>query len=147
VQQIVSDSHKLAVKHDADANAPVNYTCIFTHNLDEYEELVGTAIQLGTMALDTAMSPVIRLDRPIDTVAGQLDLIKIRKPDPKRTERGDADFTLPNYKSFKNRQLGKDGWSLISRPEMEMLELIDSDFDVLAYFSHPTLADVIEQQS
>ena len=70
-------------------------------------------------------------------------MLKIRRPDPKRPERGDADFTVSDYQTFKKTQLGKPGFGLIERTNMEMLELVDPDFDVLAYYSHPTLAEVL----
>jgi hypothetical protein len=143
LQKIVSDAKKLSVAHGGELNAPVNYACIFTHTDTEYDELVETAHQLGVIAQDTAMGPVFRISPAISTDAGKLDLIKIGRPDPKRLERGDADFTVNNYQAFKKANSGKLGWSLISRPDMEMLELIDRDFNVLAYYSNPTLAEVI----
>jgi len=37
---------------------------------------------------------------PIATIAGELQLLKIRNPDSTRPERGDADFTVFDYLSF-----------------------------------------------
>jgi hypothetical protein len=73
----------------------------------------------------------------ITTPAGILRVLKIRKPDPTRTERGDADFSINNYHEFKNHVLSRPGFSLIRRPKTEMIELIDNNFDVRAYFSYP----------
>lgn len=39
--------------------------------------------------------------------------------------------------------LDKPGFKLIERPDMEMIELADSNYDVLAYFSNPTLGEVL----
>lgn len=89
------------------------------------------------------MGPVFHIT-PIATAAGDLELLKIRRPDPKREEMGDADFTLSDYESFKKKYLGKPGFSLIKRPDMEMIELMDSSYNAIAYFSHPTLATVLK---
>lgn len=64
-------------------------------------------------------------------------LLKIRKPDPTRPERGDADFTLRDYNSFKEKYL-KDAehFKLIDRGNFEMIELKDPKFDVRSYFSN-----------
>ena len=75
--------------------------------------------------------------------AGNRRLVKIRKPDPKRTERGDADFTVTDYLIFKKKYLSKPGFRIIKRPEMEMIELTDPSFNVLAYFSNPPLGKIL----
>jgi len=105
--------------------------------------MVEVAHQLGSVVQETPTGPVFQI-KPISTVAGALRLLKIRRPDPKRPERGDADFTVTNYDSFKNKYLGKPGFSLIKRTNMEMIELIDPSYDVIAYYSYPTLADVLK---
>ena len=143
VQEIVSEAKELNAKHTDEANAPVNYACIFTQSDAEFDELVDAVKKLGKVVKDTAMGPVFHIE-PIETEAGMLHLLKIRKPDLKRTEKGDADFTVSNYEEFKKEHLGKEGWGLIERPEFEMLELIDSSFNVLAYYSHPTLTEVLK---
>lgn len=142
-QEIVAQSYRLSNKHTAEQEAPVNYACVFTQSMSEYEEMTKVASELGTVAQDTATGPVFHIP-PLSTVAGTLRLLKIRRPDPKRPERGDADFTLADYESFKKAHLGKPGFGLIKRPEMEMIELIDPSFNVIAYYSHPTLAEVLK---
>ena len=141
-QKIVSDARQLNAAHTDQPNAPVNYACIFAQSPTEFEELVGLARQLGPVAHDTATGPVFYI-APLSTEAGMLRILKIRRPDSKRPERGDADFTVSDYYTFKKAHLGKTGFNLIERKDMEMLELIDPSFNVLAYYSHPTLAEVL----
>lgn len=143
VQDIVADSLRLSRAHTSEQKTPVNYACIFTHSTSEYEEMVKVARQLGSVAQETPTGPVFHI-APLSTVAGTLRLLKIRRPDPKRPERGDADFTVTDYDSFKNTHLGRPGFSLIKRTDMEMIELVDPSYDVIAYYSHPTLADVLK---
>ena len=88
------------------------------------------------------MGPVFYTE-PLKTISGNLRLVKIRRPDLKRKERGDADFTVADYPSFKKTYLGKSGFGIIKRPNMEMIELSDSAFNVLAYFSNPPLGKAL----
>ncbi|HHT9116067.1 MAG TPA: hypothetical protein ACFYEL_06320 [Candidatus Wunengus californicus] len=141
-QEIVAQARLLSAKHTSQRDAPVNYACIFTQSETEYEEMLDLARQMGSVVDNTPTGPVFRI-ATLSTEAGYLEVLKIRRPDPKRPERGDADFTVTDYKVFKKTHLGKPGFSLIEREKMEMLELIDPSFDVLAYYSHPTLAEVL----
>jgi len=142
-QHIVSDAQALKDKHVVEQkDAPVNYACVFAQSDGEYEALLQEAQELGKIVKNTKMGPVFLVE-PIETVAGPLRLVKIRKPDPERTERGDADFTVADYPTFKTSVLGKPGYKLIDRPDMEMIELADPEFDVLAYFSHPILIETL----
>lgn len=140
---IVAQAQKLSDKHTTERNAPVNYVCIFSQNEIEYQSFLKLASQLGSSVKETAMGPVFHI-KPFTTIAGELDLIKIRRPDPKRLERGDADFTVRDYPSFRERHIGKHGFSLIERKEMEMIELIDPVFNTIAYYSYPTLHEVLK---
>ncbi len=140
VKSIVADAFSLNQARTSEKQVKVNYACVFTHSLQEFEELVKLAGKLGTVVKDTSTGPVY-YTIPISTIAGNLRVLKIRHPDVKRSERGDADFTVPDYASFKKAHLGKPGFNLITRPNMEMIELIDPSYDVIAYYSHPTLAE------
>ena len=143
VREIVAEAWQAVAARTFEANAPVNYACVFAQSAAEYEELVGLARQLGPIVQATAMGPVFHI-AALATDCGDLELLKIRRPDPKRREKGDADFTVADYASFKKTYLGQPGFSLIKRPEMEMIELIDPSHNALAYFSHPTLAEILK---
>ena len=143
VQSLITSARALSDKHTTERNLPVNYVCIFSQSESEYEALLLLARQLGVSAQETAMGPVFHIT-PIATEAGDVRLLKIRRPDPKRPERGDVDFTLPDYAKFKATYLGKPGFNLIVRTNMEMIELIDPSFDVLVYWSHPPLAQMLK---
>lgn len=143
IQEIIAEAQRLCAAKTHESATPVNYACIFSQSIGEYQESVGLACRLGAVVQDTKMGPVFHIT-PIATAAGDLELLKIRRPDPKREEMGDADFTLSDYESFKKKYLGKPGFSLIKRPDMEMIELMDSSYNAIAYFSHPTLATVLK---
>jgi hypothetical protein len=142
VQEIVAESRRLSAVHTSEQKAPVNYACIFTQSAAEYEEMIEAARKLGAVVQETTMGPVFYIT-PLSTVAGTLRLLKIRRPDPKRPERGYADFTVADYQKFKKTHLNKPGFSIIKRKEMEMIELIDPSYNVIAYYSHPTLTTIL----
>ncbi len=121
-----------------DNNARVNYACVFAQNELEYAEFDALANNLGERVLDTKTGFVYKI-KPLKTVAGDLRVLKIRKPDPTRTELGDADFTIEDFTAFKQKYLKLPQFSLIVRPNMEMVELREVGRDILAYFSNPPI--------
>ncbi len=138
VQEIVEHACALKNKHTDEKNAYVNYACIFSQNKEEYEKVIEVARNIGTVIKETSTGLLFHI-RPIDTVSGKLKLLKIRLPDSTRPEKGDADFTVSDYSDFKKKYLTRKGFKLIQREDFEMIELVDSEFDVRAYFSHPAL--------
>ena len=136
IQDIVSQASELKNKHTDQANAHVHYCCIFTQSDEEFEALLGEVSEIGKMLKETAMGPLFQIEL-IETVSGPLRILKVRKPDTTRPERGDADFAVSNYVDFKEKYLGKPGFKLIEREDFEMIELMDPGFDVRAYFSNP----------
>jgi len=143
VKDIVAKSKELSSAHISEKQAPVNYACIFTHSTTEFEEIAKLTQELGSIVQETPTGPVFYI-APLETASGTLRLLKIRKPDPKRPERGDADFTIKDYSSFKSLYLGKPGFNIIVRADYEMIELIDPSYDVIAYYSHPTLTELLK---
>jgi hypothetical protein len=138
VQDIVKKAKALKDKHTSEIDAPINYACIFCQSNEQFNELIILTKKLGKIIEETPTGPLFQI-KPIETIAGKLQLLKIRKPDDKRPELGDADFTIKNYSEFKKKHLSKKGFKLIIREKFEMMELIDKEFDVLAYFSNPPL--------
>ena len=138
IQNIVKTSCELKDKFINQQNALVNYACVFCQNQKEYNNFFNLAQQLGEMIKDTPTGPLFYI-KGLDTVSGKLRLLKIRKPDSARLERGDADFTISNYSKFKSEYLNKPGFSLIQRENFEMIELINPNFNTRAYFSNPPL--------
>jgi hypothetical protein len=138
IQEIVKKATELKNKHTSEKKASVNYACIFCQNNEQYEDILETIKKLGKIIKETPTGPLFHI-APLDTIAGKLNLLKIRKPDPTKPELGDADFTVGNYSEFKKINLSKKGFSLVTRENFEMIELVDSDFNVKAYFSNPTL--------
>jgi len=138
VQEIVKKSCELKDKYTGEFNALVNYACIFSQSQEEFETLIKVTNKIGKVVEETPSGPLFHITS-INTISGDLKLLKIRKPDKTKPERGDADFTILNYFDFKDKYLSKEGFKLIERKDFEMIELMNSDFNVRVYFSNPPL--------
>jgi hypothetical protein len=136
VRHVVSEARALKDRHTSEPEAPVNYACIFAQSEAEYKELLKAAESLGKVVKEMSSGLLYHIEN-LETSAGVLRILKIRIPDPTRPELGDADFTVSDYPSFKKKYLSHPGFKLITRPEMEMIELMELNCPVRAYFSHP----------
>ncbi|MDD3284930.1 MAG: hypothetical protein PHZ07_05035 [Patescibacteria group bacterium] len=137
IQNVIKDAELLKDKYTDLKNIPVNYVCIFCQSEKEEIDFLAEACKIGEIIKETSTGPIFKIS--IDTVAGKLQLLKIRKPDIERPERGDADFTVSDYKPFKEKYLEKPGFSLIKRENFEMIELYEKGNNVRVYFSFPPL--------
>lgn len=141
VNQIVDDSVALKDKYTDAKNAHLSYCAIFCQSPDEFSQLKECVSENGKLVDDTATGPVYLVNPVISTKAGDCQLVKIRRPDENRPERGDTDFALESYEDFKQRYLGQENFKLIEREEFEMIELMDSHFNVRVYFSNPPVEE------
>jgi len=133
VQAIVEKAVELKNKYTDEEGVPVSYACIFCQSDDEYERLVKLVGGFGKEVENHGSGPLFELDESFLTIAGELKLVKIRKYDDQHKDWGHADFVVKNYGEFKKKHYDKDGWSVIAR-NSEILELIEKDFPVRAYF-------------
>lgn len=132
---IVSESVKLKNKYTDEIHAKVEFGDIFAKDITEYQQLTNTIGELGTIIYAGPTGDIYSLKKPIQTVAGNLQFIKIRKPDDKIHLRGDADFNT-NYVRLKQKYQKHPNFELIVREKFEMLRLSDPNFDVMTCFSN-----------
>lgn len=135
VNYIVRRSAELKNKYTDASSASVEFACVFCQNKKEYKQFTDSIETLGKVVEKTQSGFTYLLDESIETIAGRLKLVKIRKPDAIRPERGDADFNI-NYEEFKKKYQDNSKFELIKRDTFEMLRLVDPDFDVMACFSN-----------
>lgn len=138
VKSIVKKAETLKNKHIEYKDTPVNYACIFSQSIEEYKELLEATRKIGKVIEETPTGLFFHIE-PLETTSGVLKLLKIRIPDPAKPERGDADFTISNFSEFEKKYLSKSGFKIVEKPNFYMIELMDSEFDVRAYFSNPPL--------
>lgn len=139
VNYVVSETTKMCQKITS-KEYPISSLTIFSHYIAEFETLQELLLEMGELKAENN-GPYVKLRSPIKLQLNELIFLRIRKPDPYRMQVGCSDFEVPDYEQFKSEFLdGKNGLRLIQRPEYEMIEFFDPDFDVLAYvLSKPLL--------
>lgn len=134
VNYLVDKSILMKNKYTDAEDAPIEFACIFCQNDAEYEKLTTEIQALGKIAQNTTTGFTYLLNQPLETKAGALSLVKIRKPDPLRKERGDTDFNT-NYPEFKSKYSNEPNFELIERANFEMLRLSAPNQEVMVCFS------------
>lgn len=135
MQYIVTRSVELKNKYTDEINAKVEFGDIFSRDDDEYQQLTEIINTIGKVVYPGLTGNIYSIKKPIKTIAGNLYLVKIRKPDDKVRLRGDADFDT-NYPKLKKKYQNQSNFELIVREKFEMLRLSDPDFDVMTCFSN-----------
>jgi len=138
VQEILMRATAIKDKYTKERNATAAWVCIFSQSNDEYQELLIEAEKFGDIIEETPSGPKFLLNKPI---AGTVKILKIRKPDLQRPERGDADFKVSNYEIFKKECLGEENFKIIPKDGFEMIELMEPGATVRAYFSNPPIEE------
>lgn len=126
---------------------------VFCHYEDEYAFLTNLRMKL-TKPSNNPGQKYFELLEPIvipaqtNTPETTYTHLYIRKPDPYRHHVGDADFYIKSegYSKLKQSLLnGKQikGARIFPREDLDMIELYDSDVDVLAYLSPRTMTEKV----
>ncbi len=133
VDYIASKTTELCKKITGD-EYPISSLTVFAHYPDEFEKLKTVLFQLGELDHENN-GPFVKLHQKIKLPNNELELLRVRQPDPYRMQVGCNDFEVSHYEDFKRKYLDKNPNNLrsIKRPEYEMIEFFDPDFDVLAY--------------
>jgi len=137
IQEILIPATALKNKYTNERSATATWVCIFSQNDNEYHELLNQAKKLGNIFEETNNGSNILLNKPLGTVK----ILKIRKPDLTRPERGDADFTVSNYPTFKKECEGKDNFKVIQKDNFVMIEQTETNANVRVYFSNPPIEE------
>lgn len=137
INYIVDQGIKAINDNTKETNLQIDYMGIFCKNNDEFEEMEYLLSTLGKPGDKTATKSgsTFLLKEPFDTPAGPLKVLKARRPDPTRSQRGAPDFKVKNYQAFKDTYFSNEknsNFTLMLRKEYEMLEL--KGVDVLVYF-------------
>lgn len=132
VKYVAIETSKLAQKI-VGKKFPIKSLTIFSHSQREYETLVKMLEDLGR-SYNENNGPRVELYNPIAVENNHITHLRIRRPDSERPQVGCNDFET-DYETFKKEYLLKysSNLRLIKRPEYEMIEFFDPEFDVLAY--------------
>lgn len=135
VNYIVNQGLLAINKNTEEENLPIDYLGIFSKDESEFVEIDTILKTIGKPGDKTATDSgsTYLLDEHFQTSAGPCKVLKIRKPDPTRPQRGAPDFKVNNYTNFKEKYLiHNSNFALIPRKQYEMIEL--KGVDVLVYF-------------
>lgn len=137
VNYIVDQALKAIHENTDEKDLLVDYMGIFAKDDAEFTEIEKLLRTLGKLGDKTATKSgtTILLDEPFNTPAGHLKVLKIRRPDPTRPQRGAPDFRVKDYATFKQKYFlsgQNSNFALMVRKKYEMLELKGTD--VLVYF-------------
>jgi len=121
---------------------PVSSLTIFAHYPEEYEKLCKILAEPGKIVGENN-GPRFLLQHPIKARDTFITHIRVRKPDPYRMQVGCSDFDVEEYQDFKQQYLSQHPNNLrcIERPDYEMIEFLNPDFDVLAYIVSAKIHD------
>ncbi len=113
---------------------PITSLTVISHYKEEFEYLKKIQATLGEY-VGQIYGPRVKLYNPITTGPHIITHLRIREPDPYRAHAGSNDYDIVDYAAFKNEYLEScaENLGLIKRPEYEMIEFSDPDFDVLGY--------------
>ena len=142
IKNVVKEAELLKNKYTDQKNIPVYYACIFCQTNEEYKKFTEEAYKIGKKIQERPNSLLFRIS-PIETSAGKLEILRIRKPDEKFKERGDADFVVNDYKTFREKYSNQSGFKIIPRDSSEMIELYKEREKVRVYFSAPELIKLL----
>lgn len=133
IRYVANETSRL-IERTIGRELPITYLTIFAHRQEEYERLITFATELGKPE-ETKNGLRFNLTEPIRTRSGSLKKLRIRKPDPYRTQVGCADYDVGDYTDFRDKQLEKHPYNvrLVERQGHSMLEFHNPDFDVFAY--------------
>jgi len=137
INHIVNQGLQAISENTDEKDLLIDYIGIFSKDDNEFIDLDRLVSTLGKPGDKTATQSgsTYLLDEPLNTPAGPLKVLKVRKPDPTRPQRGAPDFQVKDYPTFKEKYFSKGqnhNFSLMVRKEYEMLEL--KGVDVLVYF-------------
>lgn len=114
---------------------PVDFVNVFSKTDQEFEMLLELTESIGKKIESdaTVTGTTFLLNKVLETSSGPLSLVRIRKPDPTRPQRGAVDFRISNYEAFKKECLSKNSgnYTLLIRTGFELVEI--KGVDVLVY--------------
>jgi len=146
IKYIANKTYELKNKHVDEKNMKIDYLTIFSHDEKELENYNKLLSAMGKMVYEHN-GPTYKLFNPITLPKGEkLSFLRIREPDIERPHIGCDDFTVNNYEDFKNEYINKDIKHIlvVKRPEFEMIEIRDENFDVLTYIPDEPFSKMIK---
>lgn len=146
IQYIVRQGVETVQANLGEQVVAIDYLAIFSKDEREYTAIEHLLEPLGSEVdkENTKTGRTFLLNDPIQTPAGNLPVVKIRKPDLTRPQRGAPDFRVSNYLELKEKFLSSSGnFTLMMRKNYEMIEV--KGVDVLTYIPSKSFAERMKE--
>lgn len=143
--KIVAESQAILSDYEILQFSPVlDYVDIFPQNEEEHFALAAEIETLGKPVFKTSTGTTYKLFKPVDTVQGPLELIRVRIYDETRTAfLGHPDYAIAEYEKAKEFLLQKENVGMLTRPDYDLIEVWDPKYKVLLYIpSVPLTKDI-----
>lgn len=125
----------------------VDFVNIFSRDEAEFDELLTCLKDIAepTTTHTEGTGITFHFSDPLSTNAGPLQWVRLRKPDPRRPQRGGLDFMVENYEAFKTECFSKNSgdYGLIIRTGFELVEI--KGIDVLVYVPNITMSEMMKK--
>lgn len=116
-----------------DGITKIDYVAIFPKSAVDETSLVESLKHIGLPVKETPTGTIYKLTTFVEMPQGEVQLVKIKKFDKNRTQRGYIDYEVADYQKFKMENLSKGVVEISQNAEgMEMLKLVDPE--VLIFF-------------
>jgi hypothetical protein len=127
----------------SDIKGSIDYVALFSQDYETYQKLDAEVSKLGKIveATETGKTYLLFDPLPLGDNNDMARFIKVRLPETGKDQIGDVDFRLDDYELAKPFLLSLPGTQLIKRNYYEMIELRDHNYNILVYFSHPSLSE------
>jgi hypothetical protein len=150
IEHIHFDCSKLCYKAFSKYLPVAGNIGVFSHYKNEFEFLIKLGEELTDHSATNFNGKYFRLYEAIvigekNGIPGAIyEYLYIRQPDRFRPQVGDADFVIAEdeYKKIQKLTIAND-IEIFDRPTLNACELFNPDFDVLAYLTTKTVAEVI----
>ncbi len=123
----------------------LDFVDIFPKSVEECTKLTSELRVLGSPVFSTETGATYKLHVALPTASGDFSLVRVRKFDPTKLEfLGHPDYVFKNYAMVKELLLRDPHVNVVTRPEYEMLEIWDKDFEVCLYVPSVPLSNDIK---
>jgi molecular chaperone GrpE len=115
-------------------DANLEFISVFSQSIDEYDTYTEELLEEGEVAAESSTGVFIKLERPLSTSLGVINIIKVRKPSEDRNSLGNVNYSVTDFQAFLNHYSNSDYFSVSSDSEgikLATLEEPSSDYFVV----------------
>ncbi|MDQ7021038.1 MAG: hypothetical protein Q9M91_04320 [Candidatus Dojkabacteria bacterium] len=140
IDEIINNS-KRALNSNLDdidiKNISSNYVAIQSTDNNDYDQLIELLSEIGKLHSEKKTGIIFQLESSYKTDLGDIELVRVRKPDPNGVIVGFADFNITNYEEFKAKYLDKSNFSIQTSSDGKELIQLKDDAQLIFFPKEP----------